>query len=207
MAGKRCGVIPLAVIDENALFRRGLRVGLQEAGFPAEESNDLLTWARLGGERSAIVTTSGANKLTSVTQARAINPDIVVVVIAERCTARCFAEALKAGAAACISRSSSFEELIDVMRMALRGVTAIPTHLARSIVTAARVAPNDCPVSPREASWISVLAHGGTVTKLAHDSGYSEREMYRILHQIYDRMGARNRAEALVRAAGWGLID
>jgi DNA-binding NarL/FixJ family response regulator len=200
-------VIPLAVIDENALFRRGLRVGLQEAGFPVEESQDLLAWARLGGERAAIVTTSGAAELTRVTQAHKVNPEVTVVVITERRTARSFADALRAGATACISRSSSFEELIDVLRMALRGVTAMPTHLAQEIVTTARVAPNDCPVSQREAAWIRVLAHGGTVTKLARESGYSEREMYRILHQIYDRMGVHNRTEALVRAAGWGLID
>ncbi|MGH2818108.1 MAG: hypothetical protein ACRDJS_06560 [Actinomycetota bacterium] len=207
MREKRLRVIPLAVIDENALFRRGLRVGLHEAGFPVEESQDLLTWARLGGERAAIVTTSGPHELIWVTEARTINPEVVVVVITEKRTARSFAEALRAGATACISRSSSFEELIDVLRMALRGITAMPTHLARDIVTTARVAPNDCPVSQREAAWIRVLAHGGTVTKLARDSGYSEREMYRILHQIYDRMGVHNRTEALVRAAGWGLID
>ena len=198
---------PLAVIDENALFRRGLRVGLEEAGFPVEESQDLVAWARLGGERAAIVTTSGADELARVTQARTINPEVGAVVITETPTARSYAEALKAGAASCISRSSSFEELIDVLRMALRGITAMPTHLARDIVTAARVAPNECPVSPREAGWIRTLAHGGTVTKLARDSGYSEREMYRILHQIYDRMGVHNRTEALVRAAGWGLVD
>ena len=89
---------PLAVIDENALF---------------EESQDLVAWARLGGERAAIVTTSGADELARVTQARRINPEVVAVVITEKPTPRSYAEALKAGATACISRSSSFEELID----------------------------------------------------------------------------------------------
>ena len=91
---------PLAVIDENALFRRGLRVGLEEAGFPVEESQDLVAWARLGGERAAIVTTSGPDELARVTQARTINPEVVAVVITEKPTARSYSEALKAGATA-----------------------------------------------------------------------------------------------------------
>jgi DNA-binding NarL/FixJ family response regulator len=142
-----------------------------------------------------------------MTEARAVNPGLVVVIIAEQCSAPHVARALKAGAAACISRSSSFDELVQVVCMAMQGTTAISTKLAHQIVATARVTQDDCPVSAREASWIRTLAQGGTVTKLAQDSGYSEREMYRILHQTYDRMGARNRSEALVRAVGWGLLD
>lgn len=140
-------------------------------------------------------------------QARADNPELVAVVIADDCSAPSVVQALRAGAAACVSRSSSFDELIEVVRLALRGTTAMPTAMAHQIMTTARVAPSDCPVSAREAEWIRSLAHGRTVTKLAQDSGYSEREMYRILNQTYDRMGARNRTEAVVRAAGWGMLD
>jgi hypothetical protein len=34
--------------------------------------------------------------------------------------------------------------------------------------------------------------------------GYSEREMFRLLRQLYDRMGVRNRTEALLKAAQCG---
>jgi DNA-binding NarL/FixJ family response regulator len=200
-------VLPLAVIDENALFRHGLQVGLQEAGLPAEEADDLRAWARLGGRRAAVVTASNPTDLSRMTEARAVNPGLVVVIIAEQCNAPQVARSLKAGAAACVSRSSSFDELVQVVRLAMQGTTVIRTELAHQIVATARVVPGDCPVSARETNWIRSLARGGTVTKLAQDSGYSEREMYRILHQTYDRMGARNRAEALVRAASWGLLD
>lgn len=182
-------------------------MGLQDAGIPAEEADDLREWARLGGRRAAVVTASSGSQFSRVAEARAVNPSLVVVVIAESCNAPRVAQALKAGAAACVSRSASFEDLIEVVHMAMRGTTAIPTKLAHEIMTTARVAPNDCPVTAREANWIRILARGGTVTNLARESGYSEREMYRILHQTYDRMGARNRTEALVRAAGWGLLD
>ena len=200
-------MIPLAVVDGNTLFRRGLQRGLLEAGLPAEEAEDLRAWARLGGRRAAVITASLPSEASRVLEARALDPELIVVIIADSCSPAAVVQALRSGAAACVSRSSSFEELIEVVRLAMRGTTLMPTELAHQIMTTVRVAPPECPVSARETDWIRSLAHGRTVTKLAQDSGYSEREMYRILHQTYGRMGVRNRTEALVRAAGWGLLD
>jgi DNA-binding CsgD family transcriptional regulator len=43
------------------------------------------------------------------------------------------------------------------------------------------------------------------VVRLADRAGYSERAMFRLLRQLYLRIGARNRTEALMRAheRGW----
>ncbi len=55
--------------------------------------------------------------------------------------------------------------------------------------------------------WISALADGQTVSRLAESAGYSERAMHRHLKEVYGRLGARNRTEALVRTAQAGLLD
>jgi len=44
------------------------------------------------------------------------------------------------------------------------------------------------------------------VTSLARSSGYSEREMYRLLSALYARLGVTTRTEALLRADRWGLL-
>ena len=199
-------MIPLAVVDQDALFRCGLRLGLKECGLTAEETDDLLTWARLGGRRLAVVSASSSHDFGRISAAGDVNAELVLVVICAESSATCFAEALRAGAASITSRSAPFEELAEVITLALKGKTVIPIPLARDLVENARLAPPNCPVSPRETKWIRRLARGETIHKLASESGYSEREMYRILHHVYDRMGARNRTEALVRAAGWGLL-
>jgi DNA-binding CsgD family transcriptional regulator len=59
--------------------------------------------------------------------------------------------------------------------------------------------------SRREMEWLRQLASGTTVAKLADGAGYSERAMFRLLRDLYQRMGAQNRTEALLKARqrGW----
>jgi len=42
---------------------------------------------------------------------------------------------------------------------------------------------------------------------LAEQVGYSEREMFRLLGELYRRLGAANRSEALDKAARLGVFD
>ena len=59
----------------------------------------------------------------------------------------------------------------------------------------------------RELALMRGLADGVTVQQLAKRFGYCEREIHRILHEIYQRMGVENRSAAIARAARWGLLD
>lgn len=199
-------MVQLAVIDPAPLFRRGLRIGLTDAGFDARECSDLIAWAQLQGRRAAVVTVEAPEELDTISLAMAHNRELIVVVLRDESSPRTWAETLKAGAAACIAKSVSFEELIEGLRLALRGKTVAPAEVVRDLVISIPLAPEECPVSDRETIWIKTLATGATVTELARASGYSEREMYRYLSGLYSRMGARNRTEALVRAAHWGLL-
>ena len=58
----------------------------------------------------------------------------------------------------------------------------------------------------RRVDRLQTMAKGRTVAQLARAVGYSEREMFRLLRQLYDRMGVRNRTEALLKAAQCGLL-
>jgi DNA-binding NarL/FixJ family response regulator len=53
--------------------------------------------------------------------------------------------------------------------------------------------------------WLRALAQGITVAQLAERHGYSERAMFRHLRDLYARMGAKGRTEALMLAnrRGW----
>lgn len=72
-----------------------------------------------------------------------------------------------------------------------------------------------CTVSPRpfrhgghretEISWIRQLTQGLAVARLAERAGYSERMMFRLLRDLYQRWGVANRTEAIIHARdnGW----
>jgi DNA-binding CsgD family transcriptional regulator len=60
-------------------------------------------------------------------------------------------------------------------------------------------------ISDREIEWLRTLAAGSTVARLAEGVGYSERAMFRLLRDLYQRLGVKSRTEALMLAQqqGW----
>ena len=61
-------------------------------------------------------------------------------------------------------------------------------------------------LSPNELQWLIRLAAGGTVTELAEVAHYSEREMFRRLRVVYQRLGAKGKVDAIARAMASGII-
>jgi DNA-binding NarL/FixJ family response regulator len=92
-----------------------------------------------------------------------------------------------------------------VARAAASGSMLLPREIARQMCRRT-VAPAP-EVSSLERAWLRYLAGSGTVTGLARASGYSEREMYRLLGALYRRLGAANRTEALLLAERWGMLQ
>jgi len=62
-------------------------------------------------------------------------------------------------------------------------------------------------VTVTEQRWLTALAQGSTMVELAAAEGYSERHLRRMLADVYRRLGADGRIQALVRAATLGLLD
>ena len=62
------------------------------------------------------------------------------------------------------------------------------------------------PWSPADNRRLRELARGTTVGRLAADVGYSERMMFRLLRELYARLGAGNRTDALVKAQAKGWL-
>ncbi len=52
-----------------------------------------------------------------------------------------------------------------------------------------------------------MLAHGATIASISRRFNHSEREMYRLLSRTYQRLGARNRTDALLLAQRFDLLD
>ncbi len=64
-----------------------------------------------------------------------------------------------------------------------------------------------CPLSGTDRKLLQGLAAGDTVAEVAAQVGYSERETFRRLKQLYTRMGVNGRGPAIVRAVQWGVVD
>lgn len=133
---------------------------------------------------------------------RTIEASLVVVLVDGSVTS--FAKVLDAGAAGVADRAAAPEVIVAAVEAAARGDVVLPRRIAKSLAEGRGA---DLPsIDPQARRWLSALARGVTVAQVAAASGYSEREMFRRLHDLYRVLGAETRTEALLAAERLGLL-
>ncbi len=187
----------VAVIENAVSFRRGVEAALEKAGFA---SIDAAT------DPAAVLITLRPPEACADIERYAAGGATVVALLPDP-TAAEHAHALSHGATGTVDWSADPDEIVAVLRVALEGQARIPVAIARELASEWPGAHAPRPeFTEEEAEWIADLARGIPVARLADDSGYSERAMFRRLHDIYSRLGAANRAEAIVAAERLGLL-
>ncbi len=120
-----------------------------------------------------------------------------IVALTDNTEADLTAELVAAGATTVLNWDSAPEILTAAMELALHQMSAIATPALRLISTSGAQATG---ITDAERRWLEELEGGITVSKLAPLVGYSERSLYRQLNQLYHRLGASNRTEAIAEA-------
>ena len=188
------------------LPRRGLAVGLAEAGLEVEQPDDLALWAS-SAEGPLLVLGPDGPALTALLDGLAARvPDLLSVALLDQPSLPAYARALARHEGA-VPLAAEVGEIVTVVQAACGGRVLLPAGVARLLVTRG-AGPEARPrLEPREAAWLRALSEDRTVDALARAAGMSEREMYRRLASVYQRLGATGRAQALVRAQRFGLLD
>jgi DNA-binding NarL/FixJ family response regulator len=197
--------VRIAIWDPLPIYRRGMMTALAAAGLSLEEPEDLLEWSSEQQHGVAFLTIQSKQELTLLTQLKGSWPDLILIAVLAHENVEMHVKAVKAGATAAVGRMATPEEVLGVFNAAIRGVSMLPAEAVRAL--AAPKVPQDVTtqLTPREIEWLRALSQGRTVAQLADNVGYSERAMYRLLRDMYRRMHAANRTEAVLRAsrAGW----
>ncbi|WP_410813483.1 hypothetical protein [Micromonospora sp. 067-2] len=195
------------VVDPVATTREGVALILELRGFKVE---------RWGGGADAGVPDQSVDAVVinvhseeSFIDVRALHDrnDTVIVALLRSSEARDYQAALISGAQAACAWDTSPEDLAMVVNAALAGRTVLPTGIVKRMVGLVHAVPPEPTVSAEELRWLRLLAHGGSVTELSTIAGYSPREVFRRLRQLYRRMGVNNRQQAIAVAGTWGLVD
>ncbi len=181
---------------------------VQDAGFEPVECAVIADW-RPGRHGIAVVAgVRSPAELDAIAAFVAEYPHIPVVAVVAILDLGEVASALRSGAAAVVAEDDEIEGYRAALENAIEGRTALPVALARSMARRIPASPDAAAwIEPVEASHLRKLAAGKTVAAIADDAGYSEREMFRILNELYAHIGVRNRTEAIVWAARHGVLD
>jgi len=145
------------------------------------------------------------NGIELVRTARELSPTIGIVVLTMHGDDDTLLRALEAGASALVLKSATLDNVVDAVR---RSATA-PEVFAAAGLAAAMRRRNDTDrprLTPRESEVLTLLKDGLSVGQVARGLYMSESTVKTHVAKIYDKLGATNRAQALMSAIRLGLV-
>jgi DNA-binding NarL/FixJ family response regulator len=200
------------LVDDHELIRHGLRRAFErdpdfevvgEAGSVAEA----LAVIRAVEPEVVImdVRLPDGNGLDAVKKLRAAGEGMGIVVLTMYAGDDQLFAALEAGASSFVNKDSPAEEVLAAARHA----AASPGSFSAADLADAmrrKMAPSGPALSPREKEVLKLLADGLAVSGIAKTLFISESTTKTHISKVYEKLGAGNRAQALMTALRMGLI-
>lgn len=188
------------------MFRRGVAASLSSLGHLVEEPSNAEAWLRERPGGVMLLTLHSAEDLDRLTTLCRLRPRPLVVALPSADDASLGVQAMRAGARSVVAREATESALQRTVSATLDGATVMPANVADLLVAGrgSRVPRGSAP-SAEQIAWLRQLYDGWTVARLALDTGYSERAMYRLLRALYQKIGVSTRLEAIMLAhdKGW----
>ncbi len=205
--------IRVALIDDHELIREGLR-----RAFEREPDVQVVAEAATVQSGLAIIESQSpdvavidlrlpdGDGITLVRESRKRHPQLGIVVLTMYAGDQHLFDALEAGASAFIPKSAPADEIVAAARHA----AATPrTFSSPDLASAMQRRMNDegPHLSPRERQVLDLLADGLGVSAISTMLYISESTTKTHISRLYDKLGAANRAQALMAALRAGLIS
>ena len=114
--------------------------------------------------------------------------------------------ALDTGASAFVLKTAPVEEVLGAIRHAAVAATSFTATGLLDALSRRRAADSRFPLSPRERQVLSYLMDGLSTPAIARALFVSQSTAKTYVARLYDKLGANNRAQALMTALRHGLI-
>jgi DNA-binding NarL/FixJ family response regulator len=203
----------VVLVDDHDLIRQGLsRAFERQSDFTVVGQAGSVAEAIALAEKLApdVVVTDvrlpDGTGLDVVRALRADRPDVGLVVLTMYAGDEQLFAALEAGASAFVAKDAPADDVVAAARHALvapRSFTA--ANLAEAMRR--RMEPSGPRRSPREQEVLSLLAEGLGVAAIAKKIYVSESTAKTHISKIYEKLGAANRAQAIMAGIRAGLIS
>jgi two-component system response regulator DegU len=210
--------IRLMLADDHRMLREGLRRSMTEEGF------DVVGEASDGAEAVVLadrllpevilmdVTMPEVNGVEATRIIRQKHPQIRVVMLTMHADESVIASAIRAGASGYLVKDCSTDEIAATVRQAADDRQALSQDLAASMLNEVRkldspaVAEADRVVTKREEEVLQLIADGCSTTEVASRLYISHKTVKNHLASIYQKLDARDRTQAVLRAVRMGIV-
>ncbi|MFQ5408976.1 MAG: response regulator [Anaerolineales bacterium] len=211
--------IRIAIVDDQTLIREGLAAllamvpDLDVVGQAADGRAALQLVAEHAPEVVLMdVRMPGMNGVAATREMHAHHPDTRVIVLTTFDEDEYVFEALKAGAAGYLLKSTDPEYLARAIRTVHAGQTILDPAVTGKVVRQAGRAAGGAAalrerLTDREREVLRLLAEGATNAAIAAQLHVSEGTVRNHVGHILSKLGARDRTHAARLAVEWGLLD
>jgi DNA-binding NarL/FixJ family response regulator len=201
------------LVDDHELIRQGLR-----RAFERTDDFSVVAEAASVAEAVAAATTHkpdvvvvdvrlpDGNGLDVARLLRDQNRDIGIVVLTMYAGDEQLFGALEAGASAFVAKDAPADDVVNAARHA---VVSPRSFSAADLADAMRrrLTPSGPQLTSREREVLQLLSDGLGVAAIAHQLYISESTTKTHISKLYEKLGAANRAQALMSAMRLGLIE
>ncbi len=206
-------VLSVLLVDDHELIRQGLARAFERTPdfTVAGEAGSVTDGVTLAGrlEPDVVVTDvrlPDGTGLDLVRQLRSDKPELGIVVLTMYAGDDQLFGALEAGASAFVPKTAPADEVVAAARHAASAPSAFTAaDLAEAMKR--RLAPSGPQLSPREGQVLRLLADGMSVAGIAKQLFVSESTAKTHISKLYEKLGAANRAQALMTALRLGLLE
>jgi DNA-binding NarL/FixJ family response regulator len=204
--------IRVVVVDDQTLFREGIRQLLE-----LEPEITVLAEGGSGPEAVRLarqhrpdvilldVAMPGEGAAATIDQIRAVSPHTRVIILTMHDNPDLMRELTDRGASAYLVKSVSRKELAAVVRMVPRSADTIVLYVPRRTLHGLDRSDRDL-LSPRELGVLQLVAQALSNAQIAHRLSITEATVKRHLSNIYPKLGAVSRLDAINKALATGLI-
>jgi DNA-binding NarL/FixJ family response regulator len=201
------------LVDDHDLIREGLRRAFErDGGF--EVVGEAGTVAAAVESAAALapdvvimdVRLPDGSGLDAARRIRAERPTAGIVVLTMYAGDQQMFDALESGASAFVAKSAPAQDVVNAARHA----AAAPGNFSAADLAGAmrrRLDPSGPQLSPREREILVLLGDGLAIPAIAKQLYISESTAKTHVSRLYEKLGAANRAQAIMAAVRSGLLE
>ena len=208
--------IRVLIVDDHPMWRDGVRSDLEATGWA-----EVVGEASDGGEAIEVATTSMPDVVLMDLQMPTVSgveatqrivdaaPHVRVLVLSASTEERDVLEAVKAGAAGYLLKSSTSEEVVDAVRRVRDGEPVFTPSLAAMVLDefrrVSRVEPQEPELTPRENEILKLVAKGYTYPEIGTKLFISTKTVQNHVQNILTKLQLKKRYELMRYAIQKGL--
>jgi DNA-binding NarL/FixJ family response regulator len=204
----------VVLVDDHQLIREGLRRAFERAGdfdVVGEAGTVADGLATLERTRPDVLVTDvrlpDGDGIGLATQVRQGNPAMGIVVLTMYAGDEQMFAALDAGASGFVGKDAPAEDVVAAARHAAASPRAFSAQDLAGAMQRRMSAPAGPKLSPREREVLDLLVDGLAIAQIARRLYISESTAKTHVANIYEKLGAGNRAQAVMAAVRLGLVS